>query len=237
MNIDFSMPDIDLSNFDTSTTSNKKSDRIESKYIKPKSWKGFKERQIKYENAAKLSKEIIVTKDERAFVIIDGKFIFGDFIEVFITDRDLHIKELNISTLSFSQENIDSLENLMYGGFVDKLNIIISDYFYSHERHSLIEYAYYKLDVDNRFQLSVARHHTKIACFETHCNKKFVLHGSANLRSSDNIEQLVVEQSFNLYDFNKDWMDKIKEKYYTINQGIELKPKSLRGKNLWNAIQ
>lgn len=231
MDVDFDLNidiDIDIDSKEVSTS------RFKSRYIKPKNWKGLKERQIKYKNAEKLSKEIIVTENERAFVIIDGSFILGDFIEAFIVDRNLHIKNMYISTLSLSCENVDSIKNLIEGNYVDKLTLLVSDYFYSHERHELIPYIYKTLD-NGDFQLVVARSHTKICGFETIEGKKCVIHGSANLRSSDNIEQIVIEQSKELYDFNLQWIEKLAEKYNTINKNIK-KPKSLRGDLVWNTI-
>lgn len=191
-----------------------------------------KSKNVKYKNASELSKAIEIKQNERYFCIIDGSFIFGDFIEAFIYDRAMKVKELTLSTLSMSQENIDSLYNLMSKGYLDKLNIIISDYFYSHERQNLVKYMYHKLDIDDRFQLSVCRTHTKICMFETEMGggRKYVIHGSANLRSSDNIEQFMIEENSELYDFNKLFHDKIIDNFATIK-------KSLRGKKLFNLIQ
>lgn len=189
-------------------------------------------KNVKYKNASELSKEIYIKQNERYFCIIDGSFIFGDFIEAFIYDRAMKVKELTLSTLSMSQENIDSFYNLMNLGYIENLNIIISDFFYSHERHNLVKYMYEKLDIDDRFQLSVCRTHTKICMFETEMNggRKYVIHGSANLRSSDNIEQFMIEENSELYDFNKLFHDKIIDNFATVN-------KSLRGDKLFNLIQ
>lgn len=189
-------------------------------------------KNVKYKNASELSKAIQIKQNERYFCIIDGSFIFGDFIEAFIYDRAMKVKELTLSTLSMSQENIDSFYNLMNLGYIEKLNIIVSDFFYSHERHNLVKYMYDKLDIDDRFQLSVCRTHTKICMFETEMNggRKYFIHGSANLRSSDNIEQFMIEENSELYDFNKLFHDKIIDNFATVK-------KSLRGQKLFNLIQ
>ena len=189
-------------------------------------------KNVKYKNAKELAKEIQIKQNERYFCIIDGSFIFGDFIEAFIYERAMKVKELTLSTLSMSQENIDSFYNLMQNGYIEKLNIIVSDFFYSHERHNLVKYMYDKLDINDRFQLSVCRTHTKICMFETEMNggRKYVIHGSANLRSSDNIEQFMIEENSELYDFNFDFHKKIIDNFATVK-------KSLRGDKLFNLIQ
>jgi len=68
--------------------------------------------------------------------------------------------------------------------------------------------------------------------FETEMNggRKYVIHGSANLRSSDNIEQFMIEENSELYDFNYIFHKKIIDNFATVK-------KSLRGGKLFNLIQ
>ena len=56
------------------------------------------------------------------------------------------------------------------------------------------------------------------------------MYGSANLRSSDNIEQFSIEHNDELYDFNYTFHKNILENFKTIN-------KSLRGKKLWQKVK
>lgn len=116
------------------------------------------------------------------------------------------------------------------------INLIISDYFYAHERGSLIPYIYDNLDKEDRFQLASASSHTKITMFETLGGKKIVMHGSANLRSSSNIEQFTIEENPGLYDFHFEYHKRIIEKYLTINKDIK-RNKSLRGEKLWKELK
>lgn len=201
-----------------------------SRYIKPKQTKSIDERFLKYKNAQSLVEYMDFKEDKRYFIFIDGTFFFGDFIEAFIVKNNIHIKKMTISTLSLNQNNIDSLANLIKGNFIDELNLIVSDYFFTHERHNLIKYIYKTLDIDNKFQLSSAGTHCKICCFETINNRKFVIHGSANLRSSSNIEQIMFEENENLYNFVDEVQSNIIETYKTIN-------KSVRYKYLWNSVE
>jgi hypothetical protein len=202
-----------------------------TRYIKPPRCRELPERMMKYRKAEQLANDLIPEIGMRAFCIIDGTFIAGDFIEAFIVVHNLHVKRLTISTLSLSKNNVDSLRNLIAGNFVDELNLIVSDYFFSHERAKgrLVEYIYSELDVDDKFQLAAAASHCKISLIETHCGKKIIIHGSANLRSSSNIEQLVIEENAELYDFNYDVQAAIVEKYKTIK-------KSIRYEALWQTI-
>lgn len=204
-------------------------DTFKTRYIKPPKSREIPEHKLKYDLAINLAKDIKPEPGCRYFVILDGKFIAGDFIEAFITEHNLHIKRMTISTLSMSENNVDSLANLINGGFVDELNLIVSDFFFSHERRNLIPYLYEQLDKDDKFQLAVAGTHCKTCIIETHTSLFFVIHGSANLRSSSNIEQIMIEENRELYDFNHEYQMRIIEKYKTIK-------KSIRHDNLWNAI-
>ena len=179
--------------------------------------------------AVKLARDLRLETGGRANVIVAGTFIFGDFIEAYIVEHNIKIQKMTISTLSMSQENVDSLANLMLGGYVDKLNLIISYYFFSHERNLLIPYLRQTLDIDNRFQLAVAASHTKTCIFDTSGGKKIVMQGSANLRSSNNVEQFTIEDSAELHDWFDEYQDIIIKKYQTIN-------KPTLGKASWKLI-
>lgn len=218
---------INLENFNVDFKA-KINNNFNTRYIKPKWSPDLTPSQLKYRNAEMLASDIVLHENSRYFAIIDGSFIFGDFIEALVVNNNLLVEQMLISTLSMSEDNIDSLANLLNGGFVQDLSLIVSDYFYSHERHNLIQYAYDELDKDNKFQLAVASSHCKICIFASG-SLKVVIHGSANLRSSSNIEQIVIEVNNDLYDFIHDYQMKIVNHYATIK-------KSIRDSKLWNTI-
>lgn len=185
---------------------------------------------LKFAKAEQLAKAIDFKELDRVFCIVSGRFIFGDFIEAFIIHHNILVKEMTISTLSLSQDNVDSLHNLIKAGYIEKLNLIVSDYFFAHERKGLVSYCYEKLDIDNKFQLAAAGTHCKTYQFLTKGGKHIIIHGSANMRSSDNIEQFVIEDNKDLYDFNQEYQNQILETYKTIN-------KSIRGEKLWQKVE
>jgi len=206
---------------------------IDKRYIKPKKIKPIKDRFIVFSNAQKMAAELTTEKNVRYFCVVSGNFIFGDIIEAFIIKHKLKVKHLIISTLSMSENNIDSLGNLIEWKILKKLDLIVSDYFYSHEKYQLIPYIYTELDnKDCDFQLSVCRSHTKITLLETECGKYFVFHGSANLRSSDNIEQFCIEENEDLFYFNKQWHEVLINEYKTINKHNKV----IGGKKLWQKV-
>lgn len=217
----FDLPDVDTSLFDVLSNG----EGEETRYIKPKVYTR-KPDFVMYDNAVKLARDIEMTEGSRYDVIVNGSFIFGDFLEAFIVRNNAKCRKLTISTLSMNQNNIDSLHNLITHGYIDELNLIISAYFYNMEIRALIPYIYRHLDIDNRLQLAVANVHTKTAQFETLGGKKIIAHGSANLRSSGSIEQFTIEESPELYDFYDEFFSRILERYQTIR-------KPVWGKDAW----
>lgn len=197
-----------------------------TRYIKPPKCKDIPESRLKFKFAQDAVREIDLQAGCRYFLLVDGTFIAGDLIEALIVEKGLNVKTLTISTLSLSENNVDSLALLLDNDHVENLNLVVSDYFFAHERHNLIPYIYQELDKNDCFQLASAGTHCKIALIETE-TLKIVIHGSANLRSSSNIKQIVIEENPELYDFNFQCQSWILEKYKTIKKSVRLNPLNL----------
>ena len=90
-------------------------------------------------------------------------------------------------------------------------------------------YIYAQLDKEDRFQLAVAGTHCKMCLIETMQGSKVVMHGSANLRSSGNMENICIEENETLYDFNFESQESILKEYSTIK-------KAMRHDVLWKAV-
>jgi len=180
--------------------------------------------KVLFENAEQFAQQIDLTPGARTFAWVSGTFIFGDIIEALVTKRDVGIKKLYITTLSLAQENIDSLKNvmLMMGDDLERLVLIMSGYQYSHEKFGLVPYMYDQLDDGtNRTQIAFGRWHNKIITLETRLGHTLTIHGSANLRSSNSIEQVMVEaDNRELHDFNVEIMEHIAQHFGTINHNV-----------------
>lgn len=211
----FELPDIDLNLIEFLPSD----ETEETRYTLPKVVP-MKEDFVLYDNAQKMARELRLGFGERFDAFVSGSFIFGDFIEAYLTTQNACAKKMTISTLSMSQNNVDSLHTLMEKGYIEELNLIISVYFWGNERSSLIPYIYKQLDIGDRFQLAVAGVHTKTVHFETLGGRKIIMHGSANLRSSGNIEQFTMEENPELYEFYDDHFNRIIDKYATIRKPI-----------------
>lgn len=207
--------DVDFDLFDYDRTDN----NTDARYLRPRPVR-MPTAAVRYDNAEAMARELKITTGLRCDAFVTGSFIFGDFIEAFLRHNNCKATQMTIGTLSMSRENVDSLYLLMQKGFIDNLRLMVSDYFYGHERRDTVPYIYKKLDIDNRFQLGVARVHTKSCHFETLGGKKIVIHGSANLRSSGNVEQLTIEEDPVLFDFYEETYNLLFENFSTINHAV-----------------
>ena len=183
-------------------------DNHNNRYIKPKV--SIKTEKVKYENCQNVANKIKLKCNEEIHAIVSGNFIFGDFIEALLVEKNVICKNCYISTLSLSENNIDSLNGLMVEGYIENLNLIISNYFYSHERDDLIPYLLEKLDIDNRLNLIIVRNHTKICLLEIE-DFRIIIIGSANLRSSNCLESFIIKENKELYNWYKDFFEEYKE--------------------------
>lgn len=226
--------DFDLGDFDLGM----ETDGIEElpdRYMRPRVYAGSTGCRVDYEHAADFARDFEFEPGMRVFAFVSGNFIFGDFMEALVELRKLSVKRMAIQTLSMSDENIDSIRNIMdMSPALESLDILLSAYFYSHERAGLVPYLYERLDVGDKTQVAFASMHTKIVTIETVKGNKLVIHGSANMRSSRNVEQIAVEADEELYDFIDARTARIMEAYGTINKGVK-RPRPVRGGALWRA--
>ena len=236
---DLSGVDADLGLSDVVPSVGEPKPKIETRYVAPPAFIGTRAHAVRYDNADDFAYECggRIMDGQRIDALLSGNFIFGDFIEALAVRGNLLVDDITLSTLSMSRENVDSLENLIVGDFLQTLNIIVSDFWFSHNRQN-VEYIYEHLDHDNCFQLAVAGTHTKITLLRVG-DQKIVMQGSANLRSSRSLEVVTVETNSELYDFHRKWHDTILKHYATINKDVApeaAETNALRASSLYDKI-
>lgn len=133
-----------------------------------------------------------------------------------------------------SEDNVDSLKNIMICRPDLRLTLVVSGYFFSHYKHDLIPYIYRELDMDDRFQIAFTNTHMKIALIHSRKGTHYTLTGSANLRSSSSLEQFDLEENEERYSFFRCALVALAEKYKTIDYNI---PKIGKGNASWQAVR
>jgi hypothetical protein len=186
-------------------------------------------RMTKYKYAIDLVKDIgVIEEGEHINAIVSGNFIAGDLLEAYLFQNKLIAEEVIIATLSMSRENVDSLKNVQDYRLNGKMGLIISDFFFSHERKDGVQDIIKHLS-NGQFALAVAGIHTKLTLIKTTCGQHIVIGGSANLRSSLNIEQITIDNCPIQYAFHREWMAEILNKYQATHE-------MLRREKLWQQV-
>ena len=202
LDIDF---DIDFSGKKHSVNKNT---LIDDCFIKLKNQK-IATKDVVYDNASFLAKEIKIQRGETIFFNLNGKFIFGDFIGAFIQENNLTVDELTIVSLSGGIDNFEMMEALIDRGWVAKINLILSDYFFRTETAKYTKTIGFlktlEIKFGDKFNIAYTNMHSKVVLIKTSHEGKngyITMQGSANLRSSQSLEQMSIHENKELYDFN-----------------------------------
>lgn len=167
-----------------------------------------------YENAIKLAQEIDYKKDYCLFLA--GTFIFGDFLEALCIEKDLCPNRMFVTTLGMNERNINSLASIVRDYGCCELNLIVSHYFAGVEKHGLIPYmtdAFKDLPI----KIAVVQSHAKIVIIRSG-KGNCAITGSANLSSSNNVEQATITHDKNTITFLESSLQKIMDQF-TIYDG------------------
>lgn len=169
-----------------------------------------------FENAEAMADRLDYSKDY--FCFVSGNFVFGDFIEALVFKKDLAPSKMYITTLGMGQDNIDSIVNLVDYLGCESVNLLVSHYFAGVERHKLMPYM--RQEFSGRpIDVAVLQSHCKI-CLIFSEKGNVMISGSANLSSSNNVEQFIIMHDENAIAYVKRRLDNIMERF-TVFKGAE----------------
>ena len=161
---------------------------------------------MKPENAAEILAKLPMPPDEALHVITPGNFIFCDLITA-IAVR-FPVRRMLISTLSFSKRNAEALCGLIANGNVGSIGMLTSNYFAKTNAEILAHFEQGAAKT-GEIQIGIARTHAKVTAFEFTDGKRLTIETSANLRSSDNIEQVSLFADVPTFDFHAEWIQQV----------------------------
>ena len=173
-------------------------------------------RLIRPENAAPLVDALPAGPEDRTHCVLRGDFVLCDLIPA-IVRRHGPLGHVRIATLGLSTANAQSLAALVTAGRIAQLTLVVSHYFQQVDRTTTYrEVAGELARIGAR--LAVTRNHAKILLLPFAVAPGFltaraplVIEGSANLRSSDNLEQIAIFADPELHDFHAAWIDQLAE--------------------------
>lgn len=146
-------------------------------------------------------------------VVVKGSFEFGDLIGALVRKYG-GASEVILNSLSIGEQNVDTLADLMRDGLIPAVTIILSDYFYAQHRNTVYRYLHETLPLE-KTTVAVSGIHTKICLLRLADGTPLTIQGSANLRSSQNVEQFAAVNSESEYAFHREWMLNLCERFKT----------------------
>ncbi len=167
---------------------------------------------IRPENAAFLLDHLPASPQDRTHCMLRGDFVLCELIPLVIAARG-RSPHVHISTLGLSAANADTLVALLNADLIGELTLVVSHYFQQVDKTTVYRAVESKLATipADRCRLVVTRSHAKVICLPTASGDSYVFEGSANLRSSDNIEQLVITNDPDTLAFHSSWLEHLEE--------------------------
>lgn len=159
---------------------------------------------IRPENARQILPHLPGEPGDRTHAILRGDFVLCDLIPAILAERGW-CATLHVATLGLSAANAESLATLHRGGQIGAITLLCSTYF--REVDKTTTYREVTARLQGIARIVVARNHAKVICLPTAAGDHFVIEGSANLRSSDNLEQIAVFNDPELAAFHRGWID------------------------------
>jgi hypothetical protein len=142
---------------------------------------------------------------ESLHVLLRGYFDLLNVVLATLDRLDTHCLHLRIATLSLSKRNVSELAGLLDSKTVGRVTVVTSDFQREHDADIFAELT---CEMGSRGQrVAAARSHCKIVLMEMADGRKYVIEGSANLRTSRNEEQFCMSQDAALHDFYAAWHD------------------------------
>lgn len=193
-----------------------------------------------YENAEDFAAALTIDGEHETFAYVGGGFVFGDFVEALVEHGRLSVRRMGIQTLSLSDENVDSIKNICLMMPVERLDLVVSGYWYATEikKGGLVSYLFDELDMEGlELHVAIAEVHCKVWTIETIRGNTITIHGSANMRGTGNLEQIHISPDPGLYEFCTGVGERIIEAYdVVLGERRKYKSRRLRGRQLWQAV-
>jgi hypothetical protein len=157
---------------------------------------------IRPENALQIL-DYLPDPGDTTHAVVRGDFVLGEIVPVIIGETPAEL--VAIATLGMSAANATQLADLRSRGLIRRLRVIVSHYFAGVDKTGTFADVCRILGDDAP---KVCRNHSKIILIQQR-GRNLVIAGSANLRSSDNIEQFSIWNDPDVFAFHLNWMDEI----------------------------
>jgi hypothetical protein len=143
--------------------------------------------------------------DHALHCLMGDDFNAWELVPALMEIKGAPIDRLFIGTLGFNKPMMKHLAELVEARQVGDLWLLCSHYFQATDK-TLFRFAVDSLrKCSKRARVNYARSHAKIIAMEIG-GEHYVMEGSANLRACNNVEQITIFNSRDLFEFHADWI-------------------------------
>lgn len=149
--------------------------------------------------------------------IVTGTFVAGDFMDSIVALSGP--SKVAIASYSFSRDNALMLCANIEDKLITSMDFIVSDFFYHQYKETLWQMLVTHARPSANIRYAICRLHAKLFLVipDDKTKPAWSVEGSANLRSCDNIDQLVIEvdeqDKHEGVSFHTKWMNRIFERF------------------------
>jgi hypothetical protein len=140
--------------------------------------------------------------------IIRGNFDFWDVIPATLQLAGARCEQLLLASLSVNRKHLEAMLELIDQGQIERVRLVLSTFFETHER-GLCDWITEQLQARGAGAVAIVRNHAKVFCLALDDGRRYVIEGSANLRSCRNVEQFIMAEDEQLHDFHAQWIDEV----------------------------
>lgn len=166
------------------------------------------ENKLKREGVEKLITEL-PSRGESLHIVSNGSFDYFTIIPQIINLSGNAVDEFYFTTWTMSRENVTQIIDLYDRGVFKKVTALTGEYFRTRESKvwSLLSDS---LEARKQRVFS-SKNHSKVTLLKIG-GEHYIIEGSANFTANPRIEQFILSNSEELFNFHKEWLEEILQK-------------------------
>jgi hypothetical protein len=161
--------------------------------------------------AAAEALDVLPGEGESLHGVMTGLYDLMHLVVCLLQRFDCLCVTMRIATLSLSARNVQEMVALLDAGSVGRLDLLASDFFKRHEKDIMAELL--KEFSERGQRVAIARSHCKVVTMALVDGRRYVLEGSANLRTNKNAEQFCLSRYPALHRWYDVWLSQMVTRY------------------------
>lgn len=118
------------------------------------------------------------------------------------------VTEVFLAVYRMNQPSVETLKNLILNNNIE-CHILVSNFFRENKKYERWARELTLFGKNNNVKVTFARNHAKVFIAKTRCGKHIVFEGSGNLSDNARIEQYLLEDCPETYNFHREWIKEI----------------------------